>query len=940
MSMTRERWTQVERIYLAAMEHPPADRAFFVAEQCHGDDALLGEVESLLAANAEAAGFLDTPALGLAARALSEASTPAGPGRTVGPYQLLAPLGAGGMGEVWKARDPRVGRDVAIKFCGEQFTERFEREARAIAALNHPNICQLYDIGPNYLVMEMIEGERPTGPMPLATALRYARQIADALDAAHEKGIVHCDIKPDNVKIRPDGTVKVLDFGLAKLGIKVAVSAEPASLGTPPHSGVAGTAAYMSPEQMRGEEADKRTDIWSFGVLLYEMLTGERPFERPTFAETRSAVQEAEVDYDRVPATARRVLGRCLEKDPKKRLRDIGDVWELLEGSPAELPARRVRWRGWIAAGILALMAAAGLWVGLRSREPELKPLVRFEVDLGDAVSMSLAGADPILSADGSRVGYVSQGRLYTRRMDESEARELPAAQGATSPFFSPDGQWIAFSGHGKLRKVSVNGGDAIDICRSTAAFTGGAWGEDNNIIASRSATGPLWRVPANGGEPQAVTKLDGAGGEASHRLPQILPGGKAVIFTAHNSITGFDEAKIEVITLGDHRRKTLIRGGTYGRYLPSGHLIYVNRGRLFAVGFDIDRLEVRGKPALMLDQVIYSPQFGSASISFSRGGTLLYRSGGVGTRMVTVGWLDSGGVFKPLLPHPGMFLDPRLSPDGKRLAVAAGEGADKGLWVYDTERETATRVLSSDSMARAPVWTPDGRFLVYRSDGGIGLIPADGAGKPSLLTRGQDRQLASSFTADGHWLALESVPGGGGMSGSDIWTLPIENSGTELRAGTPAPYLQTPFDEYHPSFSPDGRWLAYTSDESGTFQVYVRGFPDTRGKVMISIAGGLHPKFSPAGPELFFVNPAGQIMVVRYVIKGDSLQAERPRLWSERRLVDLGIPFDYYDVAPDGKRIIALMPAEDPGAQHAQNHIVFLENFFDELQRRVPANR
>jgi Tol biopolymer transport system component len=927
--MTRERWEQIERLFQAATQRPVTEHEAFLKENCGGDDSLRLEVESLLAGPPSG-----TP---------GAQSDPAA-GKMAGPYRLLSPLGAGGMGEVWRALDPRVNRDVAIKFCGAQFSERFGREARAIAALNHPNICHLYDVGPNYLVMELVEGESPAGPLPLDRALQYARQVADALETAHERGIIHRDLKPGNIKVRTDGTVKVLDFGLAKMaGGTQNLAPHSATISMDQTQGVIlGTPAYMSPEQVRGLEVDKRSDIWAFGVLLYEMLTGERPFEKPNVPDTMASVLTVEPDWERVPVRARRLVRRCLEKDPRKRLRDLGDAWELLDdGATAAPRTDRLRWAGWIAAAAVALIAAGATWSGLRSRISESKPLVRLDVDLGPDVSLDLTGVQNVLlSPDGTRLVYVSRDRLFTRRLDQSEAKEIPDTQGATSPFLSPDGSWVGFYGHGGLRKVSLDGGVAITLCSTSAYFTGASWGDDGNIVASLSPAGPLVRVPSGGGNPQPVTEMDRTRREVSHRLPQVLPGSRAVIFTAHTSTTGYDDANIEVMTLADHHRKTLIRGGTFGRYLPSGHLIYVSRGTLYAVPFDKDRLEVQGKATPVLDHILYSPMFGSAQIAFSQNGTVIYRAGESEYGMVTVQWLDSTGARKPLLARPGRYLNPRLSPDGRRLVLSAGEGSVRGLWIYNRQQDTMTALTHSEGVLRLPIWSPDGRFIVYREQGGISAMRADGGGEPWRLIKNENDQVPTSFTADGKRLAFYQSQGAGGVAGSDVWTVPVENDGSTLRAGTPEPFLQTRFDEYNPSFSPNGRWLAYTSDESGPYQVYVRAFPDNGRRWQVSSSGGLCPIFSKSGSELFFLNQDNQIMLAKYTTKGDEFVPERPAVWSEGRIAMMGVPFWNYDVAPDGKRVIALMAPDSPQQQRAQNHVIFLENFFDELRRIVPPGK
>jgi len=866
------------------------------------------------------------------------------PGTRLGPYEILAQIGAGGMGEVYRARDPRLNRDVAIKVSHAQFTERFEREARAVAALNHPNICTLYDVGPNYLVMEYIEGETPKGPYALEEALRIAAQIRDALEAAHEKGITHRDLKPANIKIKPDGAVKVLDFGLAK--VAPASDAVPDAAGNSPtltigmtEAGmILGSAAYMSPEQARGQTVDKRADIWAFGVVLYEMITGKRLFEAATVSDTLAQVLVKEPDLSAVPPRVRPLLQRCMEKDAKRRLRDIGDAWQLLDVGAGHAPpevahARPLRW----IAGALAIIALALgflLWRATRPVERPLQPLVRLDVDLGSDVSLG-AGPSAILSPDGSRLVFVSQGRLFTRRLDQTKATELPGTQGATSPFFSPDGQWIAFFSQNKLRKISVEGGAAIALCDSSASFTGGSWGEDGNIIVALSPGDPLSRISAAGGAPTPITELDRTRGEATHRWPQVLPGGKAILFTAHATIGGgFDDANIDVMILADRRRKTLVRGGLYPRYLPSGHLLYVNRGTLFAVPFDLYTLAVRGAPVPLLEHVAYSAQFGYAQFDFSRNGALIYRSG-EGGGLVTLQWLDGAGKMQPLLAKPGFYLYPKLSPDGRRLAIFTAEGSNGNISVYEPQRDAMTRLTFEAGGASWPLWTPDGLYVVFAGPGGMYWTRADGAGKAQPLTKTKSvGQFSGSMTADGKRLAYEEL-GFGTLF--DLWTVSLESDSAGLRGGKPEVFLQTPFDEMNPSFSPDGRWLAYDSDESGTLQTYVRAFPDKGGKWQVSSGGGTFPKWSRDGRELFFRNLDNQIMVASYSVKGDSFVADKPRLWSERRLANQGTS-GTYDVAPDGKRIAALIPVGGQEEQRAQNHIIFLDNFFDELRRRAPA--
>jgi len=881
------------------------------------------------------------------------------PTTRLGPYEILALLGAGGMGEVYKARDTRLDRVVAVKISNEQFSERFEREAHAVASLNHPHVCTLHDVGPNYLVMEYVEGTALRGPLPVAQALNYAIQICDALDAAHKKGIVHRDLKPANILVTKSG-IKLLDFGLAKIAlkssaIKTGQSTDPPvdatlTMALTGKNEIVGTLYYMSPEQLQaqgtGEEVDARSDIFSFGLVLYEMLTGKRAFDGSSPATVIAAIMErpAPSISDVAPPALDRVLKRCLEKDPENRWQSVRDLKAELEwiaqapsgGSAAHARTARRSWLPWVAAGVLALFAAATSWIAYRSTRPaELKPLVQLDVDLGrDVYLTAVGGSDVIISPDGTRIGYVSRGRIFTRRLDQASATELAIGQGATSPFFSPDGQWIGFTANGKVRKVSVEGGSEIVLCDAASSYTGGDWGDDGTIVLSLSPHAGLSRVSSAGGNPVPITELQGE--ERSHRYPQILPGSKVVLFTVQNANAGVDDSSIEIVTLADHRRKTLYHGGTFGRYLGAsggkGYLTYVNRGTLFAVVFDAVKLETSGTPVPVLQQVSYSPQFGSAKLSFTRTGTLVYRSAEVDATRLAIQWLGPDGKAQPLMDKPGLFQNAHLSPDGQRLAVDGAAEANLGIWIYDLQRDTLTRLTSNPDYR--PVWTPDGKYVVYNNAQGMSWTRADGDGKPHSLTQSTDSQLPTSFSPDGKRLAFHRD----GPQGLDIWTVSIERDGYGLKAGTPELFLQTPFVERDASFSSDGRWLAYASNESGNFQVYVRAFPNKGGRWQISSTGGTAPIFCRNGRELFFYDLAnGRIMMASYSVKGGSFVAEKPRVWSEVSLAALSASTGatQYDVAPDGKRLVAATYTGGATQQNA-GHVIFLENFIDELQRKA----
>jgi Tol biopolymer transport system component len=864
------------------------------------------------------------------------------------------------MGEVYQAHDSNLRRDVAIKILPEAFghdavrLSRFRREAQLLAALNHSNIATIYGLehsdGTHYLVMELVSGEnladrvRRDGAVPVEESLPIAKQIAEALEAAHEKGIIHRDLKPANVKLTPEGKVKVLDFGLAKAfagdtSTEGLSNSPTLSMAATMQGVILGTAAYMSPEQAKGKAVDKRTDIFAFGAVLYELLTGKQAFHGEDVTDILGAVLRMEPDWSQLPeatpAAIRTLLRRCLRKEKRQRVADATDVRIEIEdaisapkdsGTTQAAPTSMSKLPWAVAAGlaIIAVVTAGALWRATRTVE---RPLVWLDVDLGPEVSLgSPRGTDAILSPDGTRIVYVSQGRLFTRRLDQPNATELAGTQGAWAPFFSPDGQWVAFFSSGKLQKISVDGGSAITLC-DTGTPVGGSWGEDGNIIAALNFTGGLSRIPSAGGPPTAVTDLQN--GEVTHRWPQILPGGKAVLFTA-SATNAFDGANIDVMSFADHHTKTLVRGGTFGRYLPSGHLVYVNRGTLFAVPFDADRLEVHGTPAPVLDQVGYNAAQGSAQLDFSQAGTLIYRSGGAGSGLFTVGWLDGAGKVQPLLAKPGNYAHPSMSPDGQGLAL--DDGAD--ISVYDWQRDTMTR-LTFTGNASYPLWSPDGRYIAFRALGeGLLVIRSDGSGKPQPLTQSKSQQVPWSFTPDGKRLAFMELSSG---TGYDLWTVLLESDSAGLRAGKPEVFLQTPAMEMYPSFSPDGRWMAYASNESGTFQVYVRAFPDKGGKWQISNSGGAYPMWSRNGHDLFFEALDNHIMVAAYTEKGDSFVADNPREWSEKQIGG-AIGAKNVDLAADGKRIIALMPVETAEAQKGQSHVIFLENFFDELRHKVPA--
>jgi serine/threonine-protein kinase len=866
-------------------------------------------------------------------------------GDKLGPYEILAPIGAGGMGEVYRAHDTRLRRDVAIKVSVERFSERFEKEARAIASLNHPNVCTLYDVGPNYLVMELVEGQTlaeriKQRAIPIDEALGIAKQIADALEAAHEKGITHRDLKPGNIHIKPDGTVKVLDFGLAKIGGTPTAQPDdsPTLTAGPTQAGmILGTAAYMSPEQARGKEVDRRADIWAFGVVLYEMLTGQKLFEGDDLSETLASVIKEQPRLERVPAKVQRLLRSCLEKDPKQRLQAIGD-WRMLLEDQAPPAKDRATKLPWAVAAVLSVALGIAVWQPWRA-EPVDRPLARLDVDLGANVSLpsTVSGSGVAISPDGTRLAYTSGAppKLFTRRLDQPKATELPGTEYASGPFFSPDGQWVGFEIFDRLNKISVEGGAVVPLGDiASATFAGASWGEDGSILLSEGWTKGLLRIRAGGGRPEAVAGL--GSGELSLALPQLLPGGKAILFSAQ-TVPDVDKFTIEVLTLADGHRKIVARGGQCPRYLPTsgraGHLIYVNKATLFAIPFDLDRLETAGTAVPVLDDVADDASFQVAQFDFSRTGTLVYRRAtGGGAAMRTVQWVDPTGRREPLLAKPGKYSGLSLSPDGKRLALVITEGGSQDVWVYDPQRDAMTRLTSGGAFYSYTRWSPDGQYVVFSSHGnGIFYTRADGASQPQALTQGKTAQFPWSFTPDGKRLAYDDL----GDGHWQIWTVPLEDQGGRLKAGTPE-QLKSSFTELNPVFSPDGRWLAYESVESERGVVYVRQFPPSpsgqSGKWQISNGGGGWAHWSRNGHELVYQS-GDQMMAASYTAKGNTFVAEKPRVW----IAKLG--GRAWDLAPDGKRVLVLTPVES--AEPKQEHeVVMLLNFFDELRRKAPTGK
>jgi Tol biopolymer transport system component/predicted Ser/Thr protein kinase len=889
---------------------------------------------------------------------------PLAAGTTLGSYEILAPLGAGGMGEVYRAKDTRLDREVAIKVLPEALAKdpdrltRFEREAKVLASLNHPNIAQIYGIEGTALVMELVQGETLKCPAPL----EYAKQIAEALEAAHEKGITHRDLKPGNIMVTPEGLVKVLDFGLAFVATEK--SGDPMNSPTltmrATEAGIImGTAAYMSPEQASGKPVDKRADIWSFGAVLWEMLTGSRLFHGETVSHTLADVLRGPIDFEKLPKETppriRELLRRCLDRDVKARLRDIGEA-RVAIGRCLVDPAggTRVPRQGmalphklaWVVAGVLGIVGGVGWYEATRTAP--LRPLIRLNAEIAPDTPLGRAGGGNMLalSPDGARLAVTLRGadgrvRLATRLMNQSQVTPLTGTDNASYPFFSPAGDWIGFFADGKLKKISVEGGAAVTLC--DAPFGRGAsWGDDGNIIAALDQRVVLSRVPSAGGAPVAVTKF--SSGEVSHRWPQVLPGSQAILFTASTHGGNYDDASVDVISLKTGERKTVVRGGFSPGYLATssgtGHLIYVHQSTLFAVPFDLGRLAPTGPPAPVLEDVSGS-SFGGGDFAFAQSGALVYLAG-AGQGGWSISWVDSAGKKQPLHAPIGRYFTPRFSPDGKRLAFAIDVGGQTSdIWVKDLDRDTPSRLSFLSERNRWPVWTPDGRNIVFQSANsaapGLYWIRSDGSGEAQRLTDGKLLESPYSFSPDGKLLAFSQNGNGNHF---DIFTAPIEGDPGHPKLGKAELFLGGAFADFYPAFSPDGRWLAYSSNESGTLEVYVRPFPGPGGRWQISTGGGRFPVWTRDGRELFFESADWRVMAVSYTSKGDSFLPGKPRVWMGMRLRDsANLVGSSYDVAPDGKRLAATL-ADDASGDKPPTHLTFLLNFFDELRRRAPEGK
>ena len=838
---------------------------------------------------------------------------PLAPSTRLGPYEILAPLGAGGMGEVYKARDTRLDRIVAVKVSNEQFSERFEREARAVAALNHPHICQLYDVGPNYLVMEFIEGAPLAGPLPVEETLKYALQICDALDAAHHKGIVHRDLKPANILLTKQG-IKLLDFGLAKVGSEAALDDRTLSKALTAQGQIVGTLQYMSPEQLQGKKADSRSDIFAFGCVLYEILTGKRAFDGANSASVITAIMSAEPQPlpEPCPPMLERVLKTCLAKDPEGRFQTAKDLKRALEWStavpreaappqtsPAPSSPQRRTWLAWTAAAMLGIALAALAVVHFREKPPETQ-LMKFTVPAPQRAGFGYVA----LSPDGRRIAFLARdadgkARLFLRSLDSLITQPLPGTEGAIYSFWSPDSRFIAFFSGREIKKIEASGG-VVQKIGEVGEPQGGAWSPDGTILVARNLDS-IYRVPASGGTPQRLTELDLARKESRHYWPSMLADGRHFLYTVTSPLP--EVQGVWIASIDNPKEKRRLLPDLAQAVFAEGYVLFVRGGNLMAQRFDARSLTVRGEAVPIVDRVNYSPTSGWADFSVSDNGAIAIGTSTPDRRMT---WLDRSG--KPLgaFGAQGRYQYLSLSPDQNRVAADSGTTTGYELFVMEPTRGTTTQITYGEATGNFPVWSPDGSRIAFGSnrDGVYNLYAksANGGSQEELLLKNDRNKFLTDWSRDGRYILYgEQDPA---TRKSDLWVLPTTGE------RKPVPCVRSEFEKRDGRFSPDGRWIAYWSDESSGPQIYVQSFPAGSGKWQISTDGGTRPCWRDDGKELFYMDGGGRLMAVD-VKPGAGFEAGPPKLLFETGIVSTLI---HFDVARGGQRF--LMPVPEGGME------------------------
>jgi eukaryotic-like serine/threonine-protein kinase len=862
------------------------------------------------------------------------------PGVRLGPYEIVGPLGAGGMGEVYRARDTRLNRDVAIKILPALFANdvdrlaRFTREAQLLASLNHPHIATIHGLeeaaGVRALVLELVDG--PTladriaeGPIPLNEALRIARQIAEALEAAHAQGVIHRDLKPANVKLTSDGIVKVLDFGLAKAVASELAPGNPSifpTITSPAMTAggvILGTAAYMSPEQARGKPVDRRTDVWAFGCVLFEMLTGKRAFEGEDVSDTLAAILRGEPDWTAFPADVppyiKSIVRRCLEKDQKQRIPDVSVARYLIDEGPGWVPSttqqpRRMYWPLAVMGIVtLAAIALAVFFYGSRGVVPSLgeSRVNRFTLPAPDGwryysgrtnwLSISPDGTMVVFNAASSSSGRSS---LWIRRLDSSENHLLPGTDDAIGPFWSPDSRFLGFAAHGKLRKMEVAGGSAQSIA-DVGTNLGSAWGPDGTIIFSGGNESGLYRVSAGGGNAVPVTSIDSANGEYRHGWPSFLPDGRHFIFLARTREP--EKAGVYLASLDSKETKKLISADSSVTYV-SGHLLFVRESTLMAQPFDLKALSVTGDAQPLAEKVDYSRLVGAGGFAVSQNGTLVYSTEGVTGPPTLIStqllWISRTGKQLSVAAPSGLYGHPVLSPDQISLAFDRAQSGSNDVWITEFRRQITSRFTFQPPNNNVPIWSPDGRTIVFASsrNGQLDLFqrPSNASGPDTLLLKLSALPIVfpSDWSSDGRYIAYYRTDP---KTQLDVWILPMFGD------RKPYPFLNGDFNESEAQFSQDGKWVAYMSDESSSPQIYVQSFPTLTGKWQVSTAGGTQPRWRRDGKELFYVSSEGKLMAVA-VNTGPTFQLDSPKPLFEIN-VQNSTQRQEYAVSPDGQSFL-----------------------------------
>jgi eukaryotic-like serine/threonine-protein kinase len=979
--MTPEQWEQIGQFYEAAKELEPAERPAFLDRACVGDEALRREVEALLAAEASIGDFIETSALKDAAALLNDEAPESMAGKQLGHYQLLSLVGAGGMGEVYAARDTRLGRKVAVKLLPSSVSRdadllrRFEQEARAIGMLNHPNVLTMHDIGTYngapYIVSELLEGETlreqiKDSRVTTRKAIEFALQIIRGLAAAHERGLAHRDLKPENLFITKDGRVKILDFGLAKLVQNRLTRMDASGLtypGVRTNPGmVMGTVGYMSPEQVRGEEADHRADIFAFGVILHEMLTGERPFRGDTAVETMNAILKE--DAPELPGSVnsqspglKRVIHRCLEKSPEQRFQSASDLGFALEAltssdfspSLSRLPTvpgeatpalalghkqgwistLRWGWLGWLVSGVFLIATILLALAYLGHSAPEARPF-RFSISPPNKAARV---SDPVVSPDGRHLAYVANAegktQIWVRPMDSLAAQPLPDTERAMAPFWSPDGQSLGFFAEGKLKKVAISGGTSLTLA-DAPENKGGAWGEDEVILYVPHQNAGVHRVSAAGGSVAAVTTLEGS---SSHLWPCFLPDGRHFLYL----VTGLqgEEAGVYLASLDGREKRRLLTAESNVSYAPSnptsaagvGYLLYAMKGALLAQPFDPTARRLVGEPVRLVDRVEVGVA-GKGFFSVSENGVLVFSSSSSSPNQQP-GWFDRAGKPAGLIGSAGAFINnAELTPDGKRVAVTRFDPQLRtaDIWLFDLARGAESNFTPGPASDFFPVWSPDGSRIIWTSirEGLFSFYQklSNGSGQEELLLSSGRQKHPTSWSSDGRLILYqENDP----QTKWDVWLLPLEGD------RKPLPFAQTQYNETNGRFSPNSKWIAYTSDESGRNEVYLQDFhtpsPTSHGRSQISSRGGDQPRWRHDGKELFYVSADGKLMAVE-VKSGVVFEAGVPRELFDLRSVKA--PGGNYIPAGDGKKFLLTTSLE---GENVEPFTVVL-NWMGELHR------